>query len=717
MNTLRVAMLVSVVLALLCGFVPAQEKKFEVLGIGGAGGMYTPMASPFDPDLMFISCDMSGTYRSTDGGKRWSVIDYHQINSSLGCYPYFVKDAILWVSGSAVKISRDKGATWQSASPEPLPWKSPVKRLAAVDPGQGKDLIIFAGTKEEMWRSADGGKTYEKALDGDCFAILPLGTKVFASAGAPQVSEDEGKTWRKLDVPELKGKTFMALAGAKDANGSVLIGSAFGIGVLRSTDEGKTWGLVVDKYDDQNVMFMPANQTKVAYAAQSGGSWCRKVWKTSDGGATWQECFFMIANAKNNVQPSWVQTALRWDYYITPNGLGYCPSDPNLVLLSTQGDFYISRDGAKTWQQDMNIPVEVTEDGQKVQGYQCNGLEVTAAQDYFFDPFDANRTYASYHDIGFTRSPDRGKTWIPSTRGSPWGNTFYHVVFDPQVKGRMYAAASNRHDIPHWLHISPNTPKQAGGVVVSDDHGRNWKVLGTGLPAVPCTYVCIDPKSPKTLYATMYEGGVYKSTDGGQTWVNKSNGLGNPGNLHVLMVKVHPKSGDLFCSITAMREGARDFRVPGGLWKSSDGGETWTDLTKDLKLLWANSFAFDPNDPNTIYLTAATSPAAAQGGIYKTIDGGKTWQKLMGDADFAKSGPPGYVHAEFINLHPDKPDHVYVGTETHGLWMSPDAGKTWKKFENIPFKPVTNVTFDPKDTSVMYVCTYGCGVWRGNYLP
>jgi photosystem II stability/assembly factor-like uncharacterized protein len=365
----------------------------------------------------------------------------------------------------------------------------------------------------------------------------------------------------------------------------------------------------------------------------------------------------------------------------------------------------------------MNIPVEVTEDGQKVQGYQCNGLEVTASRGYYFDPFDANRTYAGFDDIGLTRSPDRGKTWIPSTKGSPWGNTFYHVLFDPQVKGRMYAAASNRHDIPHWLHISPNTPKQAGGVVVSDDHGKNWTVLGTGLPKLPCTWVCMDPKSPKTLYTTLYEGGVYKSTDGGQTWVNKSSGLGNPGNLHVLMVKVHPKSGDVFCSITAMREGARDFRVPGGLWKSSDGGETWTDLTKELKLLWATGFALDPNDPNFIYLATATSPAGGQGGVYKTADGGKTWRKLMGDADFAKAGPPAYVQAMSVTLHPDKPDHVYVGTETHGLWMSPDAGKTWKKFENIPFKPVSNVTFDPKDTTVMYVATTGCGVWRGNYLP
>jgi photosystem II stability/assembly factor-like uncharacterized protein len=214
------------------------------------------------------------------------------------------------------------------------------------------------------------------------------------------------------------------------------------------------------------------------------------------------------------------------------------------------------------------------------------------------------------------------------------------------------------------------------------------------------------------MYCTMYEGGVYKTTDGGQTWVNKSSGLGNPGNLHALMVRVHPKTGSIFCSITAMREG-REFPIPGGLWKSTDGGESWTDLTKDLKLHWANGFALDPRDENVIYLTAATIPNGREGGLYKTTDGGKTWERIRRDEDFA---PAAFIHGMFVNLHPDNPDTVYFGL-TAGLWVSKDAGKTWEPFSSIPFRICHNVTFDPTDTKTMYVTTFGGGVWRGYYMP
>jgi len=198
--------------------------------------------------------------------------------------------------------------------------------------------------------------------------------------------------------------------------------------------------------------------------------------------------------------------------------------------------------------------------------------------------------------------------------------------------------------------------------------------------------------------------------------VKKSNGLGNPGNLHALQVEVHPKTGDLYCSITAHRHGS-DFPVPGGLWKSTDGGETWTDLTSELRLAWPANFVVHPENPDIIYLAAATIPGGRQGGLYKTADGGKTWTRLLRDEDFAKTGGQGYVHVLYVNLHPDNPDYVYLGTAGHGLWVSQDAGKTWQRFEVFPFASVTNVTFDPQDTEVMHVATFGGGVWEGHYLP
>ncbi len=709
----RKIMSVVVLCGLLCLPAVAAEKAFEVLGIGGAGGMFTPAISPQDPNLMFISSDMSGAYRSTDGGKHWEMINYKNMNQSCGCRPLFLKDAIIWSQGGTPKISRDKGITWTTLAEGAVPWKGGVTTMAA---DQSDNSVLLFGTAGELCRSTDGGKTWKPAKSGAVQSILGLGKKFYVAIDNKLlISSNKGETWEELTVPEAKGQKFLALAGGAAGGETVVYGAVEKGCLLQSQDEGKTWKAVEDYVCGTIDVRMAANQTKVAYVVQGK----KFVLKTTDGGKTWDYSFKMkrINGQVANVEKSWVQTELGWDYVIVPLGMEVSPADSNVAMVSTQGDFYITRDGGKTWQQLMNIERGVLP-GDPGKRYECNGLEVTTCYGLLFDPQIKDRRYIAYTDIGFSRSVDAGKTWSHSTKGCPWGNTFYQVIFDPSVKGKMYAATSSKHDIPQWLAITAGG--KGGGVCVSEDGGVNWKVLGTGLPDLPCTSLCIDPKSPKdnlTFYTTMYGGGCYKSTDNGKTWVNKSKGLGNPGNMHVFQVAVHPKSGAVFCSITACRVGGRDFPVPGGLWKSTDGGETWTDLTKDLQLGWPASFAVNPENPDVIYLTAATFPAGPQGGVYGTTDGGKTWTHLMKDADFAKSGGSGFVHCLYVNLHPAKPDLVYIGTTTHGLWLSQDAGKTWKRFDKMPFGPVSNVTFDPVNREIMYVSTFGGGIWKGNYLP
>ena len=687
-------------------------KPFEVLGIGGGGGMYTPAVSPQDPNLMFISCDMGGVYRSTDGGKHWDMLHWRQLRNSRACRPLFVGNAIIWISGPTPKISRDNGATWQPLLPtNTLPWKGQVIRLAA-DPTDSS-VLLFGTDAGELWRSADAGKMWTLSRSGRVYAILALGKKLYATVGTSfLVSADKGATWEEIDltasVPEAKGRTFLSLAGGSAGGVTALYGPIYKVGMLQSLDEGRTWK-IVDQFRDCNEVLMAGNQTKVVYAAQSGYNGARSMYRTRDGGATWEDCFRM-GGPKSNVQLAWVQTELHWSYTISPLGLAASPVDPNVAFLSTEGDFYMTRDGGDSWQQIMN---EVVAERR----YRCTGLEVTSSWWFLFDPFNKDHRYIAYTDIGFARSADRGATWSWSAKGCPWGNTFYQVVFDPVAKGRMYAATSTRHDIPNWTHVNTNRSSHIGGVCISEDAGATWKPSNKGLPVLPCTSICIDPHTPQTLYTTLYEGGCYKSVDGGQTWTNKSTGLGNPGNLHAYKVFVHPKTGDVYCSITALRENGNEFPVPGGLWKSTNGGDSWVDLTRDLKLHWPAGFAVHPDNPDIIYLAAATIKGGREGGIYATRDGGKIWKRLLKDEDFAATGGESYVQVFYVNLAPDHPDHVYLGTVDHGLWVSTDAGKTWKRFEALPFSSVTNVTFDPDNAGIMYVCTFGGGVWRGPRLP
>jgi photosystem II stability/assembly factor-like uncharacterized protein len=704
----------------------ADRGAFTVTGMGGAGGMFTPTVSPYDPSLMLLSCDMSGAYRSTDAGAHWQLIHYKFLSSARAARPAFTAKGIYWAGGDVgLRVSLDKGATWQAAIVGAAPWKGEIRHLAAVD---RDPAVLLVGTDKGVWMSDDAGKTWTGAAASPCDALLVLGSTVYQAVraadarGSTVLALDvaKGPPWKALEIAATKDHPILALAGAGPRPGArretlptTLYAAVDQVGILKSPDGGMRWDVVMP-WQKQNDILMPSGQTEVAYAAQDNG---REVWRTADGGRTWTSIFHMTGDRKN-VELSWVQTVLRWDYTIMHLGLGIDPSNPDTVLVSTQGDFYRSKDGGRSWQPMMNQPVGVLP-GDPAFRYKSIGLEVTSVWNYVFDPWDANRRYICYTDIGFARSVDGGQTWISATRGCPWGNTYYEIAFDPAVKGRLYAACSIRHDIPHWTHVDANRPGQEGGLCVSDDFGASWRVLAPQLPKLPCTSVVIDPKSPPdklTLYAAFFEGGVYKSADGGKTWAKKSEGLGNPGNLHVYRIRIHPKSGNVYGLITALRKGSA-FDVPGGVWRSTDGGEAWADLTAGARLCWPNDFAVHPDDENTIYVAAATAPGKPQGGVWKTADGGKTWRHVLKDADLAEWCPPGYTHGMAVKLHPDHPDWVYFGSNSHGPWLSRDAGAMWQVFEKFPFRAVQNVTFDPKDHAVIHVSTFGGGAWTGGALP
>ncbi|MHC4739252.1 MAG: WD40/YVTN/BNR-like repeat-containing protein [Planctomycetota bacterium] len=697
-----------VVVIFLVGSVHAGQ--FEVLGMGGAGGMYTPSVNPEDPNFMLLSCDMSGSYHSTDGGNSWKMIHHLQMNLSLRCRPLFVGSDAYWVKGGTVlRRSCDQGKTWTPVIKGTAPWANrPIRQLAAI---ASKPSVLFVGAGD-VYSSTDAGKTWKRTLsaDGSCGAIATTGSTAYAAMGPKVfVSFDQGSSFTEA-AAQPANRDILAMTAGLDGEHTILFVVVRGQGIFRSTNGGNSWKRVLERNDLVDIL-MASNQTRVAYACSR-----RLILKTADNGDNWRSCFRMHGDSPN-VELSWVQSEIKWGYSISPLGLGINPANANTVVVSTQGETYISRDGARSWKQCMNTPIG-KKPGDPGYRYKSNGLEVTSVWGFLFDPFDTNRYYIAYTDIGFARSVDKGKTWIYSARGCPWANTFYKVVFDPYIEGKMYAANSSRHDIPHWTHINSNAPSHKGGICFTTNHGIQWQVISKDLPELPCTYICLDPKSPKdqlTFYATFFEDGVYKSTDNGRTWAKKSRGLGNPGNLHCLQVEVHPATGDVFCSITAHRHDMK-FPVPGGIWKSGDGAENWTDITSELKLRWPTGFALHPINPDVIYLAASTIPRGREGGLYKTSDGGKSWVRLLKDEDFTKVTEASYIQCQNVFLHPDNSDYVYL-CSSDGLWFSPDAGNSWEWFKDLPFTSAQSVSFDPQDRKVMYVTTFGGGTWKGHYLP
>ena len=373
---------------------------------------------------------------------------------------------------------------------------------------------------------------------------------------------------------------------------------------------------------------------------------------------------------------------------------------------------YITSDGGKTWAAAHTRSAE--DPGRRGKGMRWvnNGLVVTTVWNYYLDPFEPNRHYIAYTDIGFARSTDAGKTWYWQT-GRPLRNTTYELAFDPETPGTIWAAFADLHDIPNNNVISGRHLLRAGksgGVGVSTDFGATWNDTSRGLPGKPITSVVVDPKSPKgnrTLYASAFEDGVYKSTDGGQSWAKASQGLGQPGvNVRACRLILHARRHALLPRHRpAQGRPSTSPKAPASTGRRT-AAASWEWINRSQPLLWPKDFDVNPRDSRVIYLGAADA-GNTEGGLYKTTDGGATWTRIArkGDDCFGATVNPRNPNGSSCASRKAAPSPASGGAS--------DAGKTWTALEGLPFAHAQRVTFDPADPSIIYVSTFGGSVWRG----
>jgi photosystem II stability/assembly factor-like uncharacterized protein len=122
----------------------------------------------------------------------------------------------------------------------------------------------------------------------------------------------------------------------------------------------------------------------------------------------------------------------------------------------------------------------------------------------------------------------------------------------------------------------------------------------------------------------------------------------------------------------------------------------------------------DPFDDRHIYLATTQGANRESAGLWETADGGATWEHVLDSGKLnALEGRKLYpfLHSNGITFHPKRKGWVYYATGTHGLWLTKDAGRTWKRFAGIPRLTVSKIFFDPKDPDIIYACSVG--LWKG----
>jgi photosystem II stability/assembly factor-like uncharacterized protein len=259
-----------------------------------------------------------------------------------------------------------------------------------------------------------------------------------------------------------------------------------------------------------------------------------------------------------------------------------------------------------------------------------------------------------------------------------------------------------------------------GGVWKTTDAGRTWKPIFDDEPIASIGAMAVAPSDPDVLYVgsgeadmrsdISYGNGVYKSTDGGHTW--KHLGLGDTRQIGCILVD--PKNTEVvFVAALGHAYGPNAER---GVFRSTDGGETWQKVLYKDASTGAIDLAFDPGNSRTIFAALWQTrrppwnvypPSNGPGsGLYKSTDGGTTWQRLSGHG--LPSEGLGRIG---IAISPSRPSRMYliVDARQGGLYRSDDAGATWQLVNNESRLwergwYFGGVTVDPRDPDTVYIC-------------
>ena len=268
--------------------------------------------------------------------------------------------------------------------------------------------------------------------------------------------------------------------------------------------------------------------------------------------------------------------------------------------------------------------------------------------------------------------------------------------------------------------VNPKNPKEyyvgvaSGNVWKTENNGTTWNPIFDNYGSYSIGIVELDPNNPNVVWvgtgennhqrALGYGDGIYKSLDGGKSFKN----MGLKESRQIGGIVIDPRNSDVvFVAAEGSVWGPGEER---GLYKSTDGGETWNKVLSISENTGVNNVVMDPSNPDIMYATSEqrrrTSFTKIGGGpesaVYKSTDGGENWRKIM-------KGLPGvHLGGMGIDVSPVDPNYVYLIVEAAddkgGFFRSTDKGESWEKMSDYHSSGqyYNEIVCDPKDVDKVY---------------
>ncbi len=696
--------------------------------------------------------------------------------------------------------------TYNSQLYDGLKWRhlGPFRggRSAAVTGVPGKPNLYYMGaTGGGVWRTNDAGNSWQNISDGffggsiGAVAVSEWDNNVIYVGGGEKTvrgnvssgsgmykSVDAGKTWTAIGLEKSRHIPRIRIHPKNpDVVYAAVLGDLFKSsterGVYKSIDGGKTWNRVLFANADAGAvdLIMDPNNPRILYATtwrirrtpyslESGGDGSA-LWKSTDGGDTWQNI------TANNGLPKGL-----WGIA----GVTVSPVNSERVwaiIENNDGGVYRSDDGGKNWKklnsdrslrqrawyytriyadtQDeyivyvLNVAYHKSKDGGVT--FESNYAPHGDHHDLWIAPEDNQRMVIG-DDGGAQVSSDGGTNWT-TYHNQPTAQ-FYRVTTDNHFPYRIYGAQQDNSTVriahrtsggsiteQDWeetagsesahLAVDPTNSEivyggSYGGFLTRVNHNTEeirainvWPDNPMGHGAIDFKYrfqwnfpIFFSPTDPKKLYTASNH--LHLSTDEGQSWElispdltrNDTTKLGSSGGP----ITKDNTSVEYYATIFAVTESAQE---PGLIWTGSDdglihitrdGGKNWQNVTPTGMPEWMmfNSIDVDPHQKGSAYVAGTRYKLGDyQPYLYKTKDYGKTWTKIT-------SGINAEHFTRVVRVDPKKQGLLYAGTES-GMYVSFDDGASWSPFQmNLPIVPITDLTIKNDN---LIAATQGRSFW------
>jgi photosystem II stability/assembly factor-like uncharacterized protein len=485
--------------------------------------------------------------------------------------------------------------------------------------------------------------------------------------------------------------------------------SSTGYGLYRTTDSGNSWNKIIQGvptiYEGKGHLAVSRSQPDVMFASfgngfsfTNGASW---LCKSSDKGATW--------SIKSTTDYS------QWQGWFS-HDVAVSPADTNLVIAIGIG-VWKSTDGGTTLVEKAAGGL-VT--GRPPIGGPGPPNHVHADNhDIVFHPTDPNIFYLGT-DGGVFRSLDAGETF-ESRNGSYQTAQFYNgfstspldshlsigglqdngtIIYDGQLAWyRPFGADGG------WTGVNAINDNilygSSQGLNLRKSTNRGQSFFGLSVPSsFPTSFIApyvVAVDNPQILYAGRER--IYKSSNDGSSWVATNNNLALDGNPAIAMA-ISAQNNDVVYVATAPSAA-----IPRGVFRTTDGGNSWIDITGSLPDRYPADLYVNPVDEANAYITFSGFGTSH---VYKTTDYGSSWQDISsGLADVPTSA---------VIVDPLLPDHIYIGNDI-GVFVSIDGGNSWTDFnEGLPEAVmVFDLSISPTNRKLR-IATHGNGAYQRDLI-